>query len=49
MWVAEHIYTFTGCERHNFSKYDIQNYKLVSDKTRSETDKTLIRADHSHD
>ena len=35
------------CERHNFSKYDIQNYKLVNDKSRSETDKTLIRADKS--
>ena len=41
-----HLY-FYWCERHNFSKYDIQNYKLVNDKSRSETDKTLIRADQS--
>ena len=38
---------FYWCERHNFSKYDIQNYKLVNDQSRSETDKTLIRADQS--
>ena len=35
------------CERNDFFKYDIQNYKLVNDKTGSETDKTLIGADKS--
>ena len=35
------------CERNDFFKYDIQNYKLVNDKTGSETDKTLIEADKS--
>ena len=34
-----------GCERNDFSKYDIQIYKLVSDKTGSGRDRTKLSSE----